>query len=173
MQLQLPRGLLHCAAMPLIHLATPDDVPELLPLVERYWTFEGLHGFSSERLEKLLRDALANPTRAACWLAIRERKILGYLLVVFVFSLEHGGMMAEIDEFYVEPDARSSGIGSEMLSVAERVLGRAGYVRLQMQIASGNTRGQAFYKRHGYHRRSGFDLWDKALAPIRKMSGSV
>lgn len=150
--------------MALIHLATPDDVAELLPLVEHYWQFEGLRGFSNEGIGKLLRDAIGNPTRAACWLAMRDRKVLGYLLVVFVFSLEHGGMMAEIDEFYVEPDARSKGVGSEMLRVAERVLGRAGYVRLQMQIGVDNERGRAFYQRHGFTRRAGFELWDKPLA---------
>jgi len=150
--------------MTAIHLATPDDVPELLPLVERYWKFEGLRHFSNERIEKLLREAVANPNRTACWLAIRDRKVLGYLLVVFVFSLEHGGMMAEIDEFYVEPDTRSKGIGSELLRVAERVLGRAGYLRLQMQIGVDNERGRAFYQRQGFTRRAGFELWDKPLA---------
>jgi GNAT superfamily N-acetyltransferase len=158
--------------MTLIHLATPDDVPELLPLVERYWKFEGLRSFSNERIENLLREAIANPTRAACWLAMLDRKVLGYLLVVFVFSLEHGGMMGEIDEFYVEPDVRSKGIGSELLRVAERVLGRAGYLRLQMQLGADNERGRAFYQRHGFKRRSGFDLWDKALAPAGAPSGS-
>jgi GNAT superfamily N-acetyltransferase len=149
--------------MAAIHLATPDDIPELLPLVERYWKFEGLSGFQEERIAKLLREAIATPARAACWLALHDGRLVGYLLVVFVFSLEHGGMMAEIDEFYVEPGQRSQGIGSEMLGVAERVLGRAGYVRLQMQIGVGNERGRAFYKRHAFKPRSGFELWDKPL----------
>ena len=149
--------------MAAIRLATPEDIPFLLPLVERYWEFERIAGYSQERIESLLREVASTPARGACWLALEQNHIVGYLLIVFVFSLEHGGMMGEIDEFYVEPRARSAGIGSEMLRVAERVLGRAGYVRLQMQIGCGNERARVFYQRHGFTTRAGFQLWDKAL----------
>jgi hypothetical protein len=38
-----------------------------------------------------------------------------------------------------------------------------GVRRLQLQLGSENTRARDFYVGRGYGRRSGFDLWDKAL----------
>ena len=38
---------------------------------------------------------------AAAWVALADRVPIGYLLAVYVLSLEHLGLTAEIDEFYV------------------------------------------------------------------------
>jgi GNAT superfamily N-acetyltransferase len=38
---------------------------------------------------------------------------------VYVFSLEHLGLMAEIDEFFVLSSQRGRGIGAELLKAAE------------------------------------------------------
>jgi GNAT superfamily N-acetyltransferase len=39
----------------------------------------------------------------------------GYLLAVYVFSLEHLGVTAEIDEFFVLQSRRRHGVGTEFL----------------------------------------------------------
>lgn len=45
---------------------------------------------------------------AVGWIAMDADKPIGYLLAVYVFSLEHLGLTAEIDEFYVVPEQRGS-----------------------------------------------------------------
>jgi GNAT superfamily N-acetyltransferase len=149
--------------MMLIRLATKDDIAALASLVERYWEFESIPGFSRPRTESLLRDLLEEPLRGACWLAEADGRPLGYLLAVFVFSLEHGGLMAEIDEVFVSADARSTGTGSMLVSRAERDLAERGLVRLQLQLGVDNHRARQFYVRHGYGRRAGYELLDKPL----------
>jgi len=148
---------------PAIRAASATDVAALAILVQQYWSFEGIPGFDTHRVEELLRTALDADRRARCWLAEQAGEPAGYLLAVFVFSLEHGGVMAEIDEFFVTPACRGQGIGAALLSHAERVLQESGVRRLQLQLASGNARARDFYVARGYGRRSSFDLWDKAL----------
>jgi GNAT superfamily N-acetyltransferase len=138
-------------------------MPALVNLVEQYWSFEGIPGFDARRIECLLRAALFTDGRARCWLVEQAGEVGGYLLAVLVFSLEHGGMMAEIDEFFVAPALRRQGMGAALLTKAEHVLRESGVRRLQLQLGSGNTRARDFYAAHGYGRRSGFELWDKAL----------
>jgi GNAT superfamily N-acetyltransferase len=148
---------------PVIRAASVQDVAALAILVEQYWSFEGIPGFDSRRIEELLRAALSAEGRARCWLAGQPGEPAGYLLAVPVFSLEHGGMMAEIDELFVTPAVRGRGIGAALLAEAERVLQESGVRRLQLQLASGNAHARDFYVARGYARRSSFDLWDKAL----------
>jgi GNAT superfamily N-acetyltransferase len=148
---------------PVIRVASVKDVSALAILVQQYWSFEGIPGFDTHHVEELLRGALGTDGRARCWLAEQAGEPAGYLLAVLVFSLEHGGMMAEIDELFVAPAYRSHGVGAALLSHAERVLQESGVRRLQLQIASGNARARDFYVARGYGRRSSFDLWDKAL----------
>jgi GNAT superfamily N-acetyltransferase len=148
---------------PVIRAASLHDVTALAILVEQYWSFEGIPGFDAPRVEELLRAALGADGRARCWLAEQAGEPAGYLLAVLVFSLEHGGVMAEIDEFFVAPACREQGIGAALLRQAERVLQESGVRRLQLQLGSGNARARDFYVARGYGRRSSFDLWDKAL----------
>jgi GNAT superfamily N-acetyltransferase len=148
---------------PVIRAASLNDVPALGILVEQYWSFEGIPGFDAHRVEELLRAALCADGRARCWLAEHAGEPAGYLLAVLVFSLEHGGMMAEIDEFFVTPACRGQGVGAALLKQAERVLQESGVRRLQLQLGSENGRARDFYVARGYAPRSSFDLWDKAL----------
>ncbi len=139
------------------------DVAAVSRLVGEYWKFEGIGGFASNRVEALLHGLLASPERGACWIAETSGVIGGYLLAVFVFSLEHGGIMAEIDEVFVTPSMRSAGLGSLLLAAAERDMGKRGVVRVQLQLGVGNRRAREFYERRGFSRRARFELLDKPL----------
>ena len=148
----------------LTRLAAVQDIAALALMVERYWEFESIGGFDRRRIETLLGSMLAEPERGACWVAEADGRLCGYLLAVFMFSLEHGGMMAEIDEVFVSPDMRSKGAGSRLLARAERDLAARGLLRLQLQLGVGNERARLFYGRHGFSRRQGFELLDKAIS---------
>lgn len=151
---------------PTIRRAAASDAPDLSRLVGQYWAFESIDGHDLRGIESLLRDVLAAPDRAACWVADDNGDLTGYLFAVFVFSLEHGGLMAEVDEFFVVPGARGHGIGLALLQHAERALGRLGVVRLQLQVGVDNQHAREFYMDNGYARRSGFEIWDKPLSVV-------
>jgi ribosomal protein S18 acetylase RimI-like enzyme len=144
-------------------LATPGDIARVAALVERYWELESIGGFDRPRIEALLGHLLSEPDRGACWVAETDRGLCGYLLAVFMFSLEHGGLMAEIDEVFVAPEMRSAGVGALMVATAERDLAGRGMVRLQLQLGVDNERARLFYERHGFRRRAGYELLDKPL----------
>jgi len=147
----------------LIRAATTADVPAIATLVERYWEFEAISGFDRPRVEALLEDLLSMPERGAGWVAQNDGKLCGYLTAVYLLSVEYGGLMAEIDEFFVSPESRSDGVGSLLLATAERDMAARGLARLQLQLGVGNHRGRAFYQRHGFRRRAGYELFDKSL----------
>lgn len=85
-----------------VRRATTKDTPMLLPLVAAYWHFERISGFAAERVSAQLERLLSDPNLGACWVALaNDDTPVGYLLAVYVFSLEHAGLTAEIDEFFV------------------------------------------------------------------------
>jgi len=150
-----------------IRLARDSDVGAIAALVKQYWEFERIDGFDHSRVARLLTDLVRQPERGYCWVADGEGKIKGYLLAVTMFSLEHGGAMAEIDELFVGPGERSVGIGSALLRQAEHDLTAAGLVRLQLQLGVTNPRAKLFYARHGFQARGGYRLMDKSLRGSR------
>jgi len=146
-----------------VRSAARGDVPQLLALVRRYWDYEHLDGFEALRVELLLQQLLSEPRLGAAWVAEAEGRLTGYLIAVTVLSLEHGGIMAEIDELFVLPEARARGVGTQLLAAAEAALAARGCVRLQLQLAAGNTAARDFYAHRGYRARQGYRLLDKGL----------
>lgn len=144
--------------------ALPADIPQLLALVRRYWEFEAIGGFEALRIELTLKQLLADPRLGGVWVAQDRGQLRGYLIAVLVMSLEHGGLMAEVDELFVLPEARRHGLGAQLLTAAEAALGARGCVRLQLQLGVANEAARAFYARNGYTARDGYRLFDKALS---------
>lgn len=143
--------------------AAPGDIPQLLTLIEHYWDFEAIADFNAQRIEPLLRQLLGTPALGAAWVAADQAQLLGYVIVVRVLSLEHQGLMGEIDEFFVLPEARARGVGTALLAALETALAGSGCVRLQLQLGVANSKARTFYERQGYAARAGFQLLDKPL----------
>jgi GNAT superfamily N-acetyltransferase len=143
--------------------ATLSDIPALLSLVADYWSFENLSGFNPERIAPQLTGMLSTPGLGAGWVAEVDGTVIGYLLAVYVFSLEHLGLTAEIDELFVSPAQQGQGVGTGLLALAEAEFGRAGCTNVALQLSRSNNAARAFYRRHAYRERSGYELLDKPL----------
>ena len=149
--------------IPTIRRATIADVTSLLGLVEEYWRFENIPGFDPARVGLQLRRLLTETHLGGGWIALDNGAPVGYLLAVYVFSLEHLGLTAEIDELFVRPQTRAMGTGGKLLQAAEAAFVTAGCTRVALQLARNNNSGRAFYSRHGYSPRSDYELLDKIL----------
>jgi GNAT superfamily N-acetyltransferase len=154
-----------------IRAATAADVTALLPLVEQYWLYEDIPHFDGASVTVELRRALSEPALASAWIASSRGQAVGYLLAVYVFSLEHLGLTAEIDEFFVLPSARGRKIGDAMLKLAEAEFVRRGCTNAALQLGRGNDRARVFYRAHGYTERAGYELLDKNLPDRRSGPG--
>ncbi|HAO32774.1 MAG TPA: hypothetical protein DCQ84_07470 [Candidatus Competibacteraceae bacterium] len=136
----------------MIHIrqATVQDVPIVLPLVAEYWNFEGLSGFQTQLVASQLERLFSEPSLGVGWIAWSSESTVGYLLAVFVFSLEDLGITAEIDEFFVRPEYRGNGVGTKLLAVAEAEMLRVGCTSVSLHLARRNDSARAFYRQHDY-----------------------
>lgn len=146
-----------------IQPASHADIGALLPLVEQYWRFEAIEGFDARRIAGLLERVIADAALGHAWIARVDGNPAGYLLAVYVFSLEYRGPTAEIDEFFVLPACRGLGVGSRLLDSAENTFRARGCTSVALQIGRDNAEARAFYRGHGFIDRAGFDLVDKML----------
>lgn len=147
--------------------ALPSDAGSLLPLLEAYWRHDAIAGFESARLRRQLQEFLSTPAYGRGWLATRMGTPIGYLLCTLVYSFEHGGLMAEIDELFVDAGHRRRGVGQALLERARSQLTGLGCLVLQMQVADDNRDSQRFYSRLGFREKRGYRLW---LAPLDESS---
>ena len=151
---------------PEIHIqpATRADNAALLPMIRQYWRFEAIEGFDATRVASLLERVLGDSTLGRAWIASVDGAPAGYLLAVFVFSLEYQGLTAEIDELFVVERFRGLGLGGKLLDAAEAHFRDTGCTHVALQIGRDNQAARAFYQRRGFASRNAFDLVSKALA---------
>jgi GNAT superfamily N-acetyltransferase len=153
---------------PDVRPVTAADIPALVRLVDQYWLFEDIAGFDPGRVARELARVHEDPRLGSGWIAFARGEAVGYLLAVYVHSLEHLGLTAEIDEFFVLPSARSKGLGEALLRLAEAEFLRRGCTNVALQLGRGNERARLFYRALGYRERAGFDMLDKMLTEHRE-----
>ena len=146
-----------------IRAAVRADVQPLLPLVAEYWRFEAIEGFDTVKLTQLLTRVCEDARLGRAWIANVNGADVGYLLAVYVFSLEFQGLSAEIDEFFVLPKYRGYGVGASLLTTAELEFRNAGCAIVSLQIGRANEAARKFYRGQGFEDRAGYELVSKML----------
>ncbi len=104
---------------------------------------------------------LARPGLGRIWLVERGGGAAGYIVVTFVFAMEHGGLAAVVDDFYVRPEARGEGLGSALLAAARRACEDLGARALRVEVGVDNDTAQVVYRRAGFQA-----LPDRALMQV-------
>jgi len=137
------------------------DLPKLLKLAQAYWQDEKIRGFRPEGYRRLAVTISKNPSCGKIWVAMTGDRLIGYLVMVFLMSLEYGGMAAEIDELYVDGSERGRGVGTALLKAAEKGLLQRRITRMSLRVGKSNLAGTGFYKKHGFRKRDEFLVMDR------------
>jgi GNAT superfamily N-acetyltransferase len=132
-----------------LRTAAYEDLERLLPLVEVFWAFEQLP-FHTSDVRGALSGLLANQEYGRVFLAERAGTLLGYLVLTFGYSLEHGGRDGLIDELYVCAEERSLGIGTALIEAACACCRSLCIWRLHLEVDRTNPRAERLYVGLGF-----------------------
>ena len=136
------------------------DIDRLLPHMQSFYSFERLL-YDEQRLRALLAKLIGDETLGRLILLEHDSQLLGYMVLGFGFSLEFHGRDCFIDEFYVQPEHRSKGIGAAALRFALSICRELGIDAVHLEADHFNSRGHGFYKRMGFkdHERHLMTCW--------------
>jgi GNAT superfamily N-acetyltransferase len=128
--------------------ATPADVPLILSFIRKLAEYEKLsHAVAST--EQDLSDALFGPRSVAeTLLAYADDQAVGFALYFETYSTFRGRRGIFLEDLYVEPSHRGTGIGKRLLAaVAQAARDRDGW--LQWLVLDWNQPAIDFYRRLG------------------------
>ncbi|AMV41981.1 MULTISPECIES: GNAT family N-acetyltransferase [Paraburkholderia] len=132
-----------------IRAATPDDVGAMLALMYELAEFEKLtHLFIAT--EDGLRDALfgARPSAEAI-VAERDGKMIGYALFFHNYSTFLGRRGLYLEDLYVQPTERGTGLGSKMLRYLAALAVERQCGRFEWSVLDWNQPAIDFYQKMG------------------------
>ena len=109
--------------------AFSSHVPEIIPMMEDFYKmFE--YDFDEERATSVIRDLIKDQKIGRLWLIREEEELIGYVALIFSYSLGYG-RTGLLDEFYLVESHRSKGIGREII---EKVLNEAKKCSLHVSL---------------------------------------
>ncbi|MFC7490781.1 MULTISPECIES: GNAT family N-acetyltransferase [unclassified Knoellia] len=134
-----------------IREATPDDVPAILQLVRDLAAYEK-EPDAVEATEEHFRAALfpesGAPTTFA-HVAEVDGEVVGMAVWFVTFSTWTGVNGIWLEDLFVQPEQRGSGIGRELLATLARTCVERGYQRLEWWVLNWNEPSIGFYRSLG------------------------
>jgi GNAT superfamily N-acetyltransferase len=145
-----------------LHLASPEDLPKLLPLVSAFHEHQGFNT-SPEHQHDAILPLLEGSPHGAIWLIGPRRAPVGYVVISFGWSVEYGGMDAIVDELFVRSAVRKRGMGSDALNGLSKALKEGGIKALHLEADQGNETLKRFYQRCKFETREGYAYMSREL----------
>ncbi|GAA3648174.1 GNAT family N-acetyltransferase [Nocardioides ginsengisoli] len=131
----------------LIAPATPEDVPDVLRLIRALADYER-EPDAVETTEDDLRRWVFGPDPVANVLVARAEpggKVVGMALWFRTYSTWTGVPGIYLEDLFVEPDQRGSGLGRALLQALARIAVERGYRRVEWAVLDWNTPAIEFY----------------------------
>jgi GNAT superfamily N-acetyltransferase len=128
---------------------TPDDVPDVVDLVRELAEYEKAR-HEARMTEDQLSAALFGDSRALFGhVAVADGQVVGMALWFLNFSTWRGTHGVYLEDLYVQPQHRGSGLGRELLRTLADVCVQRGYDRLEWSVLDWNTPSIDFYRAAG------------------------
>ena len=131
-----------------MRLAAPEDVPLLLELMAEFYAESGFL-LNRDRAQGAFSALLSDARLGHVWVIESDSRDVGYVAVTYVFSLEFGGLMGWLEDFFIQSSFRAAGIGTDALRQVRAYCVEHGIRALSVEVGSDNVIAQSVYRRIG------------------------
>jgi GNAT superfamily N-acetyltransferase len=142
-----------------IRPAVPDDVPMVLGLIRELAAYER-EPDAVVATEEGLRSALFGDSPAVfCHVAEADGEVVGFALWFRNFSTWLGRHGIYLEDLYVRPSHRGTGLGKALLETLTGIAKEHGYGRVEWAVLDWNEPAQAFYRSLGARPMDEWTVW--------------
>jgi GNAT superfamily N-acetyltransferase len=138
-----------------LRAATREDVPAVVGLIRELAEFEKLPGPDAAAEARFAADFAAQPPRFELLVAVQRNgvsdgeRVVGYALYFMTYSTFLAQPSLYLEDLYVQPAARSTGIGRAFLERLAAIANERGCGRFEWTVLDWNVRAQSFYRSMG------------------------
>jgi RimJ/RimL family protein N-acetyltransferase len=135
--------------------ATHDDLPRLLEWRRQMWKGDPAQSESPGRVarEAAMQQLIADQSLGQLWLIRLDDQPVGFVALVFSFSIEFGGRVAFIDELFIAEARRNQGIGRRAVELVIDESQQLFVRELFLEVNDANLAATKIYERCGFSPR--------------------
>lgn len=132
-----------------IRPARPSDAARIVELMRELAQYEKLEHLFENTEDRVARSFFGSDPAAHCLIGEMDGQIEGYAVYFRSYSTFLGQHGLYLEDLYVTPKARKSGLGKALLQGVANEAHRAGYRRLDWAVLDWNELAIDFYRRIG------------------------
>ncbi len=126
-----------------------NDIPTIVSLMADFYAIDG-YPIDAELSKKNFELFINKPDLGRAWLIYEDDEIVGYVMIVFMFSFEYGGSIAFLDELYLNENARGKGLGKKSVAFVQDQAHKINLKLLYLEIEQHNSTAQKLYLAAGF-----------------------
>jgi GNAT superfamily N-acetyltransferase len=135
--------------MATLRAAAPSDVAAIVGLIRELADFEKLTHLVEVTPQSLHPQLFGERPAAEAVVAEHEGKVIGFALFFTNFSTFLGKPGLYLEDLYVQPAHRSSGVGRALLTHLAALANARGYGRFEWSVLDWNVDAIRFYEKMG------------------------
>jgi GNAT superfamily N-acetyltransferase len=101
-------------------------------------------------LDRAVAVLIEGSSRGAVLMARDDHRCIGVAALSLMWSLEHAGRVAWLEELYVVPDRRGAGVGNALVERACELAHSLGCRAVDLEIDAGHAAAERLYARLGF-----------------------
>jgi len=125
------------------------DISIITQMMQDFYAIDN-YPMDVEVTKTLFQEFISNEHLGKSWLIYSENKIVGYIILTFIFSFEYGGKIAFVDELFIKETARGKGIGREAIQFIQAELPKLSLKLLYLEVEPHNENAQKLYLAHDF-----------------------
>jgi ribosomal protein S18 acetylase RimI-like enzyme len=129
--------------------ARREDVPALVAMMDEFYA-EAAFTLDRAEAHASFETLLSDPRLGSVQLVEDKGEVVGYLVVALVFAMEHGGITAVVDDFFMRPAWRGRGLGTAALAHVRSACLARGVRAMRVEVGHDNAAAQAVYRHNGF-----------------------
>lgn len=134
-----------------IRRAGPADLEIILNLLAKQFEEHEIDLKPGE-LESAIKAEFTRDDLGFFMLASNQDQVIGFVAVSYAWTLEHGGKSAWLDELYVLPEYRGSGVGSLLIEGVVEQANQEGCLAIDLEVEADHSRAEHLYLRKGFEK---------------------
>ena len=146
-----------------IDLVNAKQRPLAVRLLEAQFEEHAI-ALSPERLDGAVASLIETPERGALLIARDGDDPVGLAALAYTWTLEHGGLVAWLEELYVVPTRRGQGAGTALLMRAMELAHSVGCTAVELEVDAGHRRAENLYRRAHFEPLAR-SRWSRRLGP--------
>ena len=135
--------------MAMLRAAEPSDVPAIVGLIRELAEFEQLTHLVEVTPQRLQPQLFGERPAAEAVVAEHEGRVIGFALFFTNFSTFLGKPGLYLEDLYVQPAHRGSGVGRALLTHLAALANARGYGRFEWSVLDWNVDAIRFYEKMG------------------------